>query len=197
MLATPGPTAPRLLGSCRYRNCLPLVPGQCPVVDVAVGGRQLNAGPGDLDRVAVDRGLEVGPRAVRGQVDAAVADVHHALVGDGVLVLVDELAVVADPHRPLLRDVAVPVGGVAHQGGLLFAHHDVGTGTGDPVRVADVVAAAVGGVVTGDGGAVLLHHDGVRVGVGQHDLVAADGEVAGDVRGAVAARGEFHPVEVR
>ena len=50
----------------------PLLPGQRPVVDVAVGGGQLHAGPGDLHRVAVDRGLEVGLCALGGQVDAAV-----------------------------------------------------------------------------------------------------------------------------
>src|SRR5664279_4434010 len=179
------------------RDRLPFFPTQGPVVDVAVGGGQLHAGPGDLHGVAVDRGFEVGLGALGGQVDAAVADVDHALVGDGVLVLVDELAVVADPHRPLLRDIAVPVGGVAHQGVLLLAHHDVGAGTGDPVRVADVVAAAVGGVVGGDGVAVLLDDEVVGVGVGEDDLVAADGEVAGDVRCAVRAGRQLDPVQHR
>src|SRR6476620_5996588 len=150
-------------GSGQHGYCSPMIPGQRPVVDVAVVGGKFNTGPGDLDRVPVDRGLEIGLRARCGQVDATVADVDHPLVGDGALVLVDELAVVADPHRPFLRHVAVPVGGVAHQGGLFLAHHDVRAGAGDPVRVADVVAAAVGGVVAGDGGAVLLHHEAVRV----------------------------------
>src|SRR4029077_17925271 len=84
---------------------------------------------------------------------------------------------VADPHRPVLGDVGVAVGGVAHRGCFLLVHHDVNPGAGDPVRVADDVTTAVGRVVGGDGDTVLLHHHGVRLGVGEHDLVAADGEV--------------------
>ena len=59
-----------------------------------------------------------------------------------------------------------------------------------------IVAAAVGGVVGGDGDAVLLDDHVVRVGVRQHDLVAADGEVAGHVVAAEDAVAELHAVEV-
>src|SRR5664279_1382656 len=160
----------------------PLGPGDGPVVDVAVGGRELHAGAGDLDGGAVDRGLEVGLGVGGGQVDAAVADVVDALVCHGVLVLVDEFAVVADPDRPVFGDVRVAVGGVAHRGGFLLVHHDVDAGAGDPVRVADDVAAAVG---RGGGG------------VGEDHLVAADGEIGGDVVPAELAAAEVHAVQVR
>src|SRR5664279_2581051 len=175
----------------------PLGPGDGPVVDVAVGGRELHAGAGDLDGGAVDRGLEVGLGVGGGQVDAAVADVVDALVCHGVLVLVDEFAVVADPDRPVFGDVGVAVGGVAHRGGFLLVHHDVDAGAGDPVRVADDVAAAVGRGVGGDGGAVLLDDHLVGVGVGEDHLVAADGEIGGDVVPAELAAAEVDAVLVR
>src|SRR5664279_149538 len=124
-----------------------------------------------------------------------MADVVHTLGGNSGLVLVDELAVVTDPHRPVLGHVGVAVGGVAHRGGLLLVHHDVDPGAGDAVRVADDVAAAVGGVVGGNRDTVLLDHHVVRVGVGEHDLVAADGEVGGDVVAAELAAAHVHAVE--
>src|SRR6478609_954586 len=115
------------------------------------------------------------------------------LGADGVLVLVDELAVVADPDGPVL---GVAVGGVAHRGGFLLVHHDEDPGAGDSVRVADEVTAAVGGVGAGHGDAVLLHDHGVRVGVGEYDLVAADGEVAGHLVTTESAVGQLQAVEV-
>src|SRR5664279_2802249 len=174
----------------------PGAPGDGPVVDVTVGRGELHARAGDLDRVAVDRGLEIGLGVLGRQVDTPVADVVHPLVGDGVLVLVDELPVVADPHGPVLGDVGVAVRGVAHRGGFLLVHHDVDPGAGDPVRVADDVPAAVGGVIGGDGDAVLLDNHVVRVRVRQHDLIPADGEVAGHLVTAEGAAAERQTVEV-
>jgi hypothetical protein len=46
------------------RRRLPLVPAQRPVVDGAVAGGQLHAGPGDPVQVTVDRRCEVGVRAL-------------------------------------------------------------------------------------------------------------------------------------
>src|SRR6478752_5488216 len=64
----------------------PLRPRDRPVVDVPVGGRQLHGGAGDLDGVAVNRGLKIGLRIGGRQVDATVADVVHALRSHRVLV---------------------------------------------------------------------------------------------------------------
>src|SRR5664279_6052414 len=126
-----------------------------------------------------------------------MADVVHTLGGNSGLVLVDELAVVADPHRPVLGHVGVAVRGVAHRGGFLLVHHDVDPRPGHPVRVADDVAAAVGRFVGGHRDAVLLDAHLVRVGVGEHHLVAADGEVGGDGVAAELTTAEVNAVQVR
>ena len=119
-----------------------------------------------------------------------------ALVGDGVLVWVDALAVVADPYRPVFDDVGVAVGGVAHRGGLLFVHHDVDAGPGDAIGVTDDVAVPEWRGVGRDRLAVALDDDLVGLRVGQHDLVAADGRVAGGVGAAVVAAAEVQAVDV-
>src|SRR5664279_4877993 len=109
---------------------------------------------------------------------------------------VDELTVVADPYRPLLRDVRIAVPGVAHQLGLVELVHHVDAGAGDQVGVAGVLPAPVGGRVGGDRGAVLLDDEFVRVHIRNDDLVAADGEVAGDVGGTVGRVVELQPVQL-
>ena len=105
----------------------------------------------------------------------------------------DELTVVADPHGEMFQDVGVAVLGIAHQLGLEHVVDDVDTGSGDLVRG---VALAERGRVGRDLLPVLVDQQVVRVDVGLHHLVAADGEVAGHVAGAVGAVGELQPVDV-
>src|SRR5664280_2001050 len=128
----------------------PLIPRNGPVVEVTVIGGERHAGAGHLDGVSIDRRVEVFLRALGRQVDAAVTDVRVALIVNRSLVLVNELAVVADPHGPVLDDVGVAVGRVAHPGGLVLVDHHVDPGPRDPVRVADVVAATERGGIGGD-----------------------------------------------
>lgn len=57
----------------------------------------------------------------------------------------NELTIVADPYGPVLSEVDVAAGPVAHRGGFLV-DDDVHTGAGHPVRVTNLVATAAGRV---------------------------------------------------
>ena len=124
----------------RHRH--PLVPGDGPVPDVAVGVGQLDPGTGDLDRVAVDGAVEVLLGVPGRQVDAAVGDVGVALRARAGRVGVDELAVVGDPHREPLAQVGVAGGRVGHVEVFVLLGDHVDAAAGDvAVQVALAVAA--------------------------------------------------------
>ncbi|MCO5555082.1 hypothetical protein L7F22_008622 [Adiantum nelumboides] len=175
------------------RQPLPLLPAQRPVPDVAVLRRELHGGAGDLDRVAVERGVVVGLGVLDRQVHAAVGDVRGPLRGGRHRVGVDELAVVAHPHGPLLHHVVA----------VLRAHHPlVGELLGDDVDAragvaVRVVGQAVGRRVVRDLLAVADHDHPERSGVGLDDLGAADRERRGQVLGAVAAAAVVDALERR